>query len=50
METFMYFTGFWEIVTRKEAERRKSDYTSLPYPECCSHSGALLYDDACVIV
>lgn len=22
METFMYFTGFWSVATRKEAERR----------------------------
>ena len=22
MEAFMYFTGFWEVATRKEAERR----------------------------
>jgi hypothetical protein len=23
METFMYFTGFWSVATRKEAERRE---------------------------
>lgn len=22
METFMYFTGFWNVATKKEAERR----------------------------
>jgi len=29
MEGFMYFTGFWDVATRKEAERREERRVAL---------------------